>query len=66
MDGSGSKPGVPLAACQGLVLKSVNKFIDRVPHHNATLVHVAIGVSNNLDVCGEFKPAKNLTTGRGH
>ena len=66
MDGSGSKPGVPLAACQGLVLNRLNKLIDCVPHHNATFVHVAIGVANNLCICGEFKPTKNLTTGPGH
>ena len=66
MDGSGSKPGVPLAACQGLALKGVNKFIDRVPHDNATLVHIPIRIPDNLDIRGQLETTENFTTRPGH
>ena len=66
MDGAGSKPGVPLAASLGLLLKSLDDFIDGVPHDEATFVHIPVGVPNNLDAGIEHKPIQNLTTGLSH
>ena len=66
MDGVGSKPGVPLAASQGLALQSPNDFVDGIPHHPATLVHIPVGIPNNLYVSGKLEALQHLATSLAH
>ena len=66
MDGAGSKPGVPLAACLHPALKRRKDFIDGVPHNEAAFVHIAVGIPNDLDVGVKLEARQNLATRPTH
>ena len=50
MDGSGSKPGVPLAACQGSVSKTPHNVMDGIPHNATPFIHIPLRISNYFDI----------------
>ena len=66
MDGSGSKPGVPLAACLRSIPENLDELVDGVPHDAATFVHIAVGIPNNLDVGVKLKASQHLATRLTH
>ena len=66
MDGAGSKPGVPLAACPGSVFERLGQFIYCVPHNPATLVHIPVRIPNNPHVSVKLETVQHLSTSLSH